>query len=339
MIVAGFAIVAVYLLGNFDSSAGRESDVGYRIDPEVVDLPPIDEQRSGPSRLIGSKSRAADTVSDRDVGGVTLSALFTDARRTISDAASTLRNPECLEREFSPDGRSLCSPRALYEVAMLIEYCGRGQGPSIAFDPERLDLMGETDLAARRRAAEEQDALGAEAELIERKCRGLRDDLMGLPRLTDETLESQNELVRIRPNVPYLRLHASLLGDHRAMRWLIEDWSFVGEDYLSSDTVQAVLRFVDKSAPAEGHRLRYQFAVSRAPEILLWTDVGDRPRDEDRLVEAAAHLLAWERLAPDLYDQPADLRWMNLHESSFLERLDENTKSLAQHRANQMLNQ
>lgn len=295
---------------------------------------------SRPTEVVEPRTELEDRARARNLAGTTLPELFANADQTIRDARRTLADKQCLKKRFVlsklPDG---CAAGALYEAALLVEYCGQNHGPVGPFEPERLDLLGVTNLAERRKAEAEMALQAREDRYIQEQCPGLSQALLSLPTLTDRTDESSDKLSMLWPNVPYMRLHAALLGDERAMRWAVQDWRYADEGYLSQRTLDSIVRHVESYDPAEGHRLRYQFERYREPDTYLWVERPDAPRDEERLVEAAAHLIAWQRLSGSMYDRPADLRWQDMKERHFLERLDENTRSLAEHRANQLLSQ
>jgi hypothetical protein len=274
-----------------------------------------------------------------DAGGITLAELFSDPTQIAARVEQTLERPECVVREFDADGRVGCNAAALYETALLIEYCGRrGVPPGLLF-PRRLQGWGSTDMDVWRFAERQQLLEQRQNAFVRARCKPLHATLLDLPRLMDRPREGRDAVSQLRSNVPFFRLHAAMLGETRALRWIVRDWREIEgqyrEGYIEFETVEAAVESLNERMPVEWHRLSHQVEAYRPPN-LSWLSLRDE-QDESRLVEAAAHLLVWRRIAEPFFDQPADLRWMHLKEHHFLRRLTENQMSLAIHRANEML--
>lgn len=273
-----------------------------------------------------------------DVGGITLGELFREPVRVFSRAEQSLDNSACLSREFHADGVQGCDAGAFYEAALLIEFCGRGGGPLEILFPRRLQGWGVTDLSVWNAARRERQLQERRRAFIRQRCGPLGDTLLALPSMADPRTGGCVELSARTLQVAFLRLHAALLGDTRALRWIVEDWQ-VAEGhtpgYVPFQAIEAAVQHIRGRLPVQWHRLAYQVESQRPPDFVRMRL--RKEMDEARLIEAAAHLLVWRRVAEPYFDQPADLRWMHLHEHHFLRRLTGNQMSLAIHRANEML--
>jgi hypothetical protein len=276
-----------------------------------------------------------------DIGGMSLGEMLENATAKIEAAREVLGKEACMQTIYQPHKAAECGDGVLYDMAMLYEYCGRGSPAVDGFFPSRMEQQfGITDVAQLRLAQDDQKLKLVQAAIIKTECADLIEDLLNVPRMPEEAagdvdFHLKGLLKHSIRNVPNYRIHAALLGDTRAARWVVDDWNTTAYQLVNDAEIEKVVK--SRAGTVDGHRLAYQWEVTRPPVIGKYkNDHINVEGGEERIITAATHLLVFRSLSPNFYEQAADTRWMHLDEAAFLEGLDPNIMTLVFDKANEL---